>query len=127
FRSGTKPCLCKSQSQIESFLSVFLPRMPFTYFGLATTTSQSCSKILNTGCQYFPVDSIQTCLQDWDLSHSRRRSKSSVKVENCLVWYSVTPDWFVVPTVATTNFLWTSIPQQTGWTILSINTSPYSL
>lgn len=59
-----------------------------------------------------------------DLSHFRRRCKSSVKVENCLVWYSVTPDLFVVPTVATTNFLWTSIPQQIGCTILSINTSP---
>src|SRR5665647_2557533 len=57
---GTKPCLCKSQSQIESFLSVFLPRIPLTYFGLATTTSQYSSKILKTGCQYLPVDSIQT-------------------------------------------------------------------
>ena len=29
--------------------------------------------------------------------------------------------------VATTNFLWTSIPQQIGKTILSINTSPHKL
>src|SRR5690625_1029344 len=61
---GTKPCLCKSQSQTESFISVFLPRMPLTYFGLATTTLQSCSKTLNTVCQYLPVDSIQTWTQD---------------------------------------------------------------
>ncbi|WP_373893547.1 hypothetical protein ACUL41_04650 [Virgibacillus natechei] len=52
-----------------------------------------------------PVDSIHG--YKIGISANPEDVLDSVKVENCFVWYSVTPDWLIVPIVATTNFLWT--------------------
>jgi hypothetical protein len=54
------------------------------YLGCASVILQVASKILNTGIQYLPVDSIQTSLQELECSHSDSSRSPFVKVEKRL-------------------------------------------
>ena len=54
----------------------------FDPFGFAMTTRMPrFSRILNTGTQYFPVDSIQTSKQSFSWSQSAKRFRSELNVE----------------------------------------------
>src|SRR5450756_321447 len=111
---ATRSCLKRSAIHLASFLSVFLPRIAFTYFGWASVIWQVSSRILYTGIQYLPVDSMQTYVQELEQSHWQSFLKPFVKVEKRLDLYVVTPLSFVEAMQATIKFLWTSIPQHTG-------------
>lgn len=47
--------------------------------------------MLNTGIQYLPVDSMQTSLQELEISHSESFRRPPVKVEKRLDLYVVMP------------------------------------
>lgn len=55
----------------------------FTHLGLAIMTRiPHFSRMLNTGTQYFPVDSMQTSKQLCSSNQSAKRFKSELKVLN---------------------------------------------
>ena len=60
----TMPHMYRSPIHLASLRSVLFPFMGLVYFGWDRVTRiLCCSKILKTGIQYLPVDSIQTSLQ----------------------------------------------------------------
>ena len=65
---GTSPKRNRSPIDLESFVSSLLPFTAFTYLGLAIVTRiPRSSRMLNTGTQYLPVDSIQTSVRNISL------------------------------------------------------------
>ena len=79
----TRPMRNRSPIHLESFVSSLFPFTAFTHLGLAMTTRiPRFSRMLNTGTQYFPVDSMQTSKQLCSRSQSAKRFKSELKVLN---------------------------------------------
>jgi len=66
---------------------------------------------------------MQTSVQELEQSHPESFLKPLVKVEKRLDLYMVIPLSSVEAMQATTNFLWTSIPQQMGYMIFNNKTS----
>jgi len=62
---------------------------------------------------------MQTSAQELEQSHPESFLKPLVKVEKRLDLYVATPLSSVEAMQATTNFLWTSIPQQMGYMIFN--------
>ena len=70
---GIKDALTMSKRKrfaihFASRLSVFLPFMALTYLGCVRTTCICVSRMLKTGIQYLPVDSMQTSWQLYERS-----------------------------------------------------------
>ena len=59
----------------------FLPFMALTYLGCVRTTCICVSRMLKTGIQYLPVDSIQTSWQLYERSQSRIAAICELLVE----------------------------------------------
>ncbi len=70
------------------------------------------SRILKTGIQYLPVDSIQMSLQLYFASQPHNSCNPLVKEEKRACLYSVRPSESVIPMQAKIHVLWTSSPQQ---------------
>lgn len=67
------------------------------YFGWARVTKQDFSRMLNTGIQYFPVDSIQTSVQEYFASQSANSVNPLENEEKRACLYSVRPFVSVIP------------------------------
>ena len=106
------PHMNRSQIHLASFRSVLFPFCGFVYLGWSSSTWHVFSRILKTGIQYLPVDSMQTSVHLYFESHSDRLRSPFVKVENRLSKYSVRPFESVMPMQAYIQVLWTSSPQQ---------------
>ena len=77
----TRPIRNRSPIHLESFVSSLFPFTAFTHLGLAITTrTPRFSSMLNTGTQYFPVDSMQTSRQLCSNNQSAKRFSSELKV-----------------------------------------------
>ena len=72
-----------------SLRSVLLPFCGFVYLGCARVTKQVFSRMLNTGIQYLPVDSIQTSVQEYLASQSDSSLSPLEKEEKRACLYSV--------------------------------------
>ena len=80
----------RSQIHFASLRSVLLPLRGFVYLGCASTTdTPACSRILKTGIQYLPVDSMQTSLHSYLASQSHSSFNPFVKDEKRACLYSV--------------------------------------
>ena len=108
----TMPHMYRSQIHLASLRSVLLPFCGFVYFGCANVTQQVFSRMLNTGIQYFPVDSIQTSAQECFVSHPANSRSPLENEEKRACLYSVRPFASVIPIQAKIHVLWTSSPQQ---------------
>lgn len=76
---GTSPKRNRSPIYLESLVSSLLPFTTFTHFGLAMVTRRPhSSRMLNTGTQYLPVDSMQISRQLFVRSQSAKRCKSEL-------------------------------------------------
>ena len=90
------------------------------YLGWDRVTQRlCCSKILKTGIQYLPVDSIQTSVQLYLASQSHSSFNPFVKEEKRACLYSVRLLESVIPIQAKIQVLWTSSPQQLNFKILN--------
>ena len=87
----------RSQIHFASFRSVLLPFCGLVYLGCASVTRQVLSRMLNTGTQYFPADSIQTSRQPYLASQSASSRKPRVKEVKRSRLYSVRPWESVTP------------------------------
>src|SRR5258708_31807580 len=78
------------------------------------------SRMLYTGCQNTPVDSIATCVTPPSANHAASASRSSVIVEYLrgITCRSLRPSPVIRLTIR--NFLWTSMPAHFGYTIAII-------
>lgn len=98
---STIPHIYRSQIHLASLRSVLLSFCGFVYLGCVNVTQQVFSRMLNTGVQHFPVDSMQASAQEYFANHSAN-SRSPLKNEEkraCL--YSVRPSASVIPIQAT--------------------------
>lgn len=80
--------------------------------GCTDVTQQVFSRMLNTGIQYLPVDSMQTSEQEYFASQSARSRSPLENEEKRACLYSVRPLASVIPIQAKIHVLWTSSPQQ---------------
>ena len=97
----TMPHMYRSQIHLASLRSVLFPFIGFVYLGWDRVTQISCcSKILNTGIQYLPVDSMHTSLQLYFASQSHSSFNPFVKEEKRACLYSVQLLESVIPTQA---------------------------
>ena len=87
----------RSQIHLASLRSVLLPFCGFVYLGWASVTQQVFSRMLNTGIQYFPVDSMQTSEQEYLASQSANSCNPLENEEKRLCLYSVRPLESVMP------------------------------
>ena len=101
----TMPHIYRSQIHLASLRSVLLPFCGFVYFGCAKVTQQVFSRILNTGIQYFPVDSMQTSEQEYFASQSARSLSPLENEEKRACLYSVRPLESVIPIQANIQVL----------------------
>ena len=94
----TIPHIYKSQIHLASLRSVLLPFWGLVYLGWERVTQMLFfSRILNTGIQYLPVDSIQTSLQLYFASQLHNSFKPFVKEEKRACLYSVRLFGSVIP------------------------------
>ena len=118
----TIPHMYRSQIHLASLRSVLLPFWGFVYFGWERVTQMLFfSKILKTGIQYLPVDSIQTSVQSYLASQWHNSCRPLVKEEKRACLYTVRLLESVIPIQAKIHVLWTSRPQQLFFKILKDN------
>ena len=87
----------RSHIHLASLRSVLFPFCGFVYLGCARVTKQGFSRILKTGIQYFPEDSIQTSLHEYFASHSANSLNPFENEEKRACLYSVRPFVSVIP------------------------------
>ena len=102
----------RSQIHLASLRSVLFPFWGFVYLGCARTTLHFFSRMLKTGIQYLPVDSMQTSEQLYCSSHAESSFNPLEKEEKLFSLYAVRPFASVIPIQAKIQVLWTSSPQQ---------------
>ena len=94
----TIPHIYRSQIHFASLRSVLFPFCGLVYLGWDRVTHKLFfSKILKTGIQYLPVDSMHTSLQLYLTSQSHNSCNPLVKEEKRACLYSVRPLESVIP------------------------------
>ncbi len=121
----TLPHIYRLHIYVASFQSVLFPFIDLVCLGWDRVThTLRCSKILKTGLQGLPVDSMQTPLQLYFASQSHSWCNPLVKEEKRACLYSVGFFEPVISIQAKLHVLWTSSPQQLNFKILKDKKPP---